>query len=212
MTTTVSLRLFVGLSLSIVGLAQSAPVDQAAYGETEFQATGSREAHAVFLKGLLQLHNFEYPDARASFQEAQAINPDFVVTDQYVQGLVALNRGDAATPRQALAAIGATNDLISRDRRAMTPRLLHLALQAQIELAAGATDQALALMEQATELESSLQAVYGPAVPVQPMAELLADTYLALGDSQLAQQNYELALTGAVGRERSLHGLRRAAH
>ena len=44
-----------------------------------------------------------------------------------------------------------------------------------------------------------------------PMSELLADTYLMLGDSQLAEQHYQRSLQGAVGRERSLNGLQKAA-
>ena len=47
------------------------------YGETEFEATGSADAYPAFLRGLLQLHNFEFEDARASFIEAQAIDPEF---------------------------------------------------------------------------------------------------------------------------------------
>ena len=49
------------------------------YGNTDFQATGSRVAHEVFTKGLLQLHNFEYEDARENFLRAQNIDPDFVM-------------------------------------------------------------------------------------------------------------------------------------
>jgi len=39
---------------------------------------------------------------------------------------------------------------------------------------------------------------------------LLADTYLALGNTELAARNYERALAGFVGRERSLLGLSKA--
>ncbi len=94
----------------------------------------------------------------------------------------------------------------------MVPRLLHLALAGQMELAAGNTGEALALMEEAAELEASVPPEYGPAVPVQPTAELLADTYMSLGEYELARQNYELALQGSVGRQRSLTGLKEAAH
>ena len=40
-------------SLALLGRAQA----QADYGYTEFEASGSPEAHQVFLRGLLQLHN-----------------------------------------------------------------------------------------------------------------------------------------------------------
>jgi tetratricopeptide (TPR) repeat protein len=135
-----------------------------------------------------------------------------VATDQYIQGVIALRNADVEGARAALLAIGGAEPIQTRSRRAMVPRLLHLALQGQLELAAGNTDLALVLMEEAAELEASVPPEYGPAVPVQPTAELLADTYLSLGDYELAGENYELALKGSVGRERSLTGLREAAH
>ena len=49
------------------------------YGFTQFDVSGSPEAQQVFLRGLLQLHNFEYPDARASFQEALDIDPEITM-------------------------------------------------------------------------------------------------------------------------------------
>jgi hypothetical protein len=67
-------------------------------------------------------------------------------------------------------------------------------------------------MEEAAQLEASVPPEYGPAQPVQPTAELLADTYLSMGENELASQNYELSLKGSVGRERSLTGLKMAAH
>jgi len=36
------------------------PQAQETYGFTDFEATGSPEAHEIFLDGFLQLHNFEY--------------------------------------------------------------------------------------------------------------------------------------------------------
>lgn len=37
------------------------------YGVTDFEATGSPEAYPVFLRGLLQLRNFEFEDAGALY-------------------------------------------------------------------------------------------------------------------------------------------------
>ena len=140
------------------------------------------------------------------------LNHYFVATDQYIQGVVALENADVEGARTALDAIGGAEPIQTRSRRAMVPRLLHLALAGQMELAAGNTGEALALMEEAAELEASVPPEYGPVVPVQPTAELLADTYLSLGEYELAVQNYELALQGSVGRQRSLTGLKEAAH
>ena len=138
------------------------------------------------------------------------LNPYFVATDHYVQGLVALNRGDLEGASAALASMGGEEPVMDSGDRAASPHLLRLALEGQIEMASGNSDRALALIRQATDLESELTVDYGPAVPVQPMAELLADTYLELGDREMAQTYYELSLRNAVGRERSLTGLNRA--
>ena len=140
----------------------------------------------------------------------EGLNPFSIATDQYVRGIVALRRGDRVKARKALEGIGGSEARTSRERRAMTPRLLHLALEGQIELAQGNGQQALALMEEAAELEAGLSPDYGPAIPVQPAAELLADTYLALGDAEQAAANYRRALKDFVGRERSLRGLAEA--
>ena len=113
--------------------------------------------------------------------------------------------------RDALAKIGGYKRVSSGSRRSMVPRLLHLGLAAQIDLDAGRTQQALAQLEEAVELEASVPPEYGPAVPAQPMAELLGDVYVSLGDHARAKEAYELSLASYVGRERSLHGLAKAS-
>lgn len=140
------------------------------------------------------------------------LNPYSVATDHYLQGLVALNRGDTSGAKAALAAMGGEEEIMSSDREEMAPRLLRLALEGQIALAAGRGPEALALIGQAADLEGQLPSEYGPAVPVQPMAELLADTHLALGDPEKARHYYELSLQSAVGRERSVMGLSKLSH
>ena len=142
----------------------------------------------------------------------EGLNPFSIATDYYVQGVVALNRGDTSKAQAALAAMGGAEEIMTHDRETMAPRLLRLALEGQIALAAGEGEEALALIGRAAELEGQLPAEYGPAVPVQPMAELLADTFLALGDPEKARDYYELSLESAVGRERSLMGLSKVSH
>ena len=133
-----------------------------------------------------------------------------IATDFYLQGLVSLNRADLDGARTALVAMGGEEKLQGGNRKAVSPYLLRLALQGQIEIAAGNSDPGVALIAEAEGLEGALPAEYGPAVPVQPMAELLADTYLALGNHQMAEQFYTDSLQRAVGRERSLMGLEEA--
>lgn len=59
--------------------AQAAYEQTTDYGQTDFPTSGADEAQDAFLRGLLMLHSFEYVDARNAFQEAQSIDPDFVM-------------------------------------------------------------------------------------------------------------------------------------
>ena len=191
----------------------------------------ARERLALIEKQV-EMHGSDSPVPRANYVTARAsyivdtqewgshyadveidltdLYPLTVATDYYVQGLVALNRGNVDGARAALEFMGGEEPVATNDDRLASPHLLRLALEGQIEFASGNSDRALALIQRATDLESELPHDYGPAVPVQPMAELLADTYLALGDRQKAIEYYELSLRNAVGRERSLIGLNRA--
>ena len=63
--------------LCLAGLQLGLAASAAEYGETSFQATGSAEAYPVFIQGLLQLHNFEFEDARKTFQEVQTMDENF---------------------------------------------------------------------------------------------------------------------------------------
>lgn len=57
----------------------AAPLAAQSFGETSFPNSGNAEAQEPFLRGLLQLHSFEYRDAMESFQEAQRLDPDFAM-------------------------------------------------------------------------------------------------------------------------------------
>lgn len=141
----------------------------------------------------------------------EGLDPFFVATDQYVHGVRLLKSGDTDGAKEALAGISGAEPVAVKNRRAMVPRLLHLQLEGQIEFAAGNQEKAIALMKEAAEMEAGVPPEYGPAQPAQPAAELLADTYLAIGDNQSARENYEIALESFVGRQRSLAGLKKAS-
>ena len=81
------------------------------YGVTDFDATGSPEAYPAFLRGLLQLHNFEFEDARASFIEAQETDPDFYMAywgEALSHKQPLWNREDLPAGRAALAKLAPT--------------------------------------------------------------------------------------------------------
>ncbi len=81
------------------------------YGVTDFEATGSAEAYPVFLRGLLQLHNFEFEDSRETFRETQEIDPDFYMAywgEALTQKQPLWNREDLAAGRAALEKLAPT--------------------------------------------------------------------------------------------------------
>jgi len=143
------------------------------------------------------------------------------VTDIYTNGLIAINRGDLEQARVELGKMegdmmgGAMEGMGDMPGMVMTtgrrsdvaPGLYRLALRGLIALAEGDKETAVELISQAEKIEGALPSEYGPAVPVQPMAELLADVYAEIGDKELAKEYYELSLSRAVGRIRSVNGL-----
>ncbi len=48
-------------------------------GKVNFSNSGSAEAQAAFIEGVLYLHNFEYEEASEAFKQAQTIDPDFAM-------------------------------------------------------------------------------------------------------------------------------------
>ena len=92
-------------------LLRPRPKKPTTYGVTDFEATGSAEAYPVFLRGLLQLHNFEFEDSRETFREAQEIDPDFYMAywgEALTQKQPLWNREDLAAGRAALAKLAPT--------------------------------------------------------------------------------------------------------
>ena len=93
------------------GHSAAAADERTTYGATDFEATGSPEAYPVFLRGLLQLHNFEFEDARESFREAQEIDSDFYMAywgEALTQKQPLWNREDLAAGRAALEKLAPT--------------------------------------------------------------------------------------------------------
>jgi tetratricopeptide (TPR) repeat protein len=167
--------------------------------------------HLVTTRASYVVDTGEWDSELAAMEiDLTGLDPYAVATDHYLQGLVALNHDDLSGARASLAVMGGANRPMDGNRSTVSPHLLRLALEGQIEVAAGNADAGLELIAEAEALEATLPSEYGPAVPIQPMAELLADTYLALGNHQMARQYYDDSLARAVGRERSLVGLEKA--
>ena len=101
--------------------AQSGPTQQV--GEVAFANSGAAAAQAEFLRGLAQLHNFEYEDAAAHFREAQKIDPGFAMA--YWGEAMTKNHGiwheqDRGAALEVLSRLGATP--AAREAKAATER------------------------------------------------------------------------------------------
>ncbi len=134
-----------------------------------------------------------------------------IAMDQYVMGLRALRQGDADKAMAIVTSFVSSPNPESRSIRAAAPTVLKLLLEGHLLIAEGNQEQGLALMQEAVDLEQSLEPAIGPAMP-QPAAEALAEVYLEIGATEQARKNYQLSLTRAVNRRRSLEGLTRISH
>ena len=144
----------------------------------------------------------------AAMQADFEASPEAGFEDQYLAGLIALNEGDIAAAIEAQAKAGLLLDQLNRqwdaagvpaDRPLRFGPLIELMqLEAQIALAHGKSDAALALLRQATALEAKLPFGFGPPDPAKPSLELLGETLLGLGRIEEAHA----ALTTALSRTR----------
>src|SRR5438045_2284077 len=65
--------------LLLIALLCSAGHAQEHLGTIVFPNSGKTEAQSAFLRGVLLLHNFAYPQAQKAFAEAQTIDPKFAL-------------------------------------------------------------------------------------------------------------------------------------
>ncbi|HXH05182.1 MAG TPA: hypothetical protein VNI83_01195, partial [Vicinamibacterales bacterium] len=99
------------LLLAVIGSAALAASQPEGLGRVEFPASGSADAHRHFFRGVAALHNFEYEQAIAAFQQARATDPAFVMA-YWGEALAyhsSLAGGEAlARARAALSRLGST--------------------------------------------------------------------------------------------------------
>ncbi|MGH7702148.1 MAG: tetratricopeptide repeat protein, partial [Gemmatimonadales bacterium] len=68
------------LLVGALGLAALHPAGaQEQLGHISFPNSGSAEAQPQFIRGVLLLHNFQYPEAAAAFRQVQKIDPGFAL-------------------------------------------------------------------------------------------------------------------------------------
>src|SRR5260370_40627492 len=125
--------------LPYIAFAQSAP---ATVGEVSFPNSGSPAAQSDFLRGLAQLHNFEYEDATKHFRRAEEIDPNFTIS--YWGEAMTKNHGvwhdqDLDAARAVLQKLGLTPE--ARQAKAPTPREKEYLATVEILYGEGSKDE-----------------------------------------------------------------------
>jgi tetratricopeptide (TPR) repeat protein len=118
------MKILCGVLLVIWSTALMAqPTSSQDFGEVSFANSGAPAAQSEFIRGLAQLHNFEYEDAAAHFRAAQVIDPSFAIA--YWGEAMTHNHGiwheqDLPAAREVLARLGANP--ATRQAKAPTER------------------------------------------------------------------------------------------
>src|SRR5467141_2732064 len=92
-------------------------------GEVAFANSGAPAAQVDFLRGLAQLHNFEYDDAAEHFRKAEQIAPDFALAfwgEAMTQNHPVWHEEDVSAAREILKRLGPTPE--ARSAKAATER------------------------------------------------------------------------------------------
>lgn len=85
-------------------------------------------------------------------------------------------------------------------------RIMHKELQALIAQAKGQSDQAIALLKEAAQIEESMRPPNGAADPIKPSHELLGEVLLQAHKAKEAAEAFETSLLRMPNRARSLMG------
>jgi len=100
------------LTVTLLLCAACVPASaQQDFGEVVFTNSGPPSAQADFLRGLAQLHNFEYEDAAEHFRNAQKVAPDFALAywgEAMTQNHAVWHEEDVAAARAILMRLAPT--------------------------------------------------------------------------------------------------------
>ena len=112
-----------GRTLLFALLCLPAPLRSQQLGSLAFPNSGAAGAQAPFIRGVLYLHNFEYPSARQAFREAEAADPEFAMAywgEAMTWTHPVWNEQNLDSARATLARLGPTPE--ARRAKAPTPR------------------------------------------------------------------------------------------
>lgn len=105
---TFQLAALVAAALVDVAVAQTTDL-----GQVEFPNSGKPAAQPAFVRGVLLLHSFEYPDAAEAFRQAQQIDPDFALAywgEAMTYNHPIWQQQDREAARAALRRLGPTSE------------------------------------------------------------------------------------------------------
>jgi hypothetical protein len=187
MTIPLKIRLSV-ISALLLLLCTSAQAQQG-YGSVSFANSGSAAAQSDFLRGLAQLHNFEYGPAAEHFRKAEQLSPDFAMAywgEAMTQNHAVWHEQDLPAARAVLELLGSTPE--ARMAKAPTEReklYLH-----------------------------SIEILYGDGTKEerdQKYESAMADLYRKFPDDVDAASFYALAIRGSADQGRDFATYMRAA-
>ena len=104
-------------------LCSSTALGQHDFGDVAFNNSGPPAAQEDFLRGLAQLHNFEYPDAAEHFRNAQKLAPDFALAywgEAMTQNHAVWHEEDISAAREILKRLASSPE--ARAAKAPTDR------------------------------------------------------------------------------------------
>ncbi|HEX5719461.1 MAG TPA: hypothetical protein VF179_25090, partial [Thermoanaerobaculia bacterium] len=119
--------------------------------------------------------------------------------------------GDLAAAEEAAAALRTLNEGKAENYRSAPGRIMEKEVSALALLAKGKQDEALALLQEAAELEARMPPPSGPPDPMKPAPELYGEILLELGKAAEAAQQFQASLLRMPNRAASLLGAARAA-
>ena len=129
----------------------------------------------------------------------------------YFRGLVAAHNRDAATAERMAAELRALREAFAGRPLGKRIGVQELSVRAVLAAAQNRTDEAVAMMREATKLEEELSPPSGPPDFLQPSHELLGEILLQAKRPAEAAAQFAVALQRQPGRARSLLGAARAA-
>jgi tetratricopeptide (TPR) repeat protein len=128
------------------------------------------------------------------------------------EGLASVRKGDLAAAERAVAQLQAIGAISQEDReRATTASIMAKEVQALVLQARGKTEEALALLREAADLEGTMPPPSGPPSPLKPAHELYGEVLLEADRAEEAARQFEASLLRTPNRAASLLGAARSA-